>query len=202
MTLQNRVTPRGEIVAHPARGMMMGNRGGRLHDAARALGTRRWVSSAWICCAIAFRGRRRSVMGVGYTELFFLDEAVALAAGHRPCAECRRAAFAAFRDAWGEAHGPARAPAIDAALHRARVRRDRTQITTRMAMREAPDGAFVEVGGPALVLGRVLVPWQPAGYSAPIPRPQGEVEVLTPAPTLGALRAGYAPVLHASAEAG
>ena len=115
MTLQNRVTPRGEITAHPARGTMMGNRGGRLHDEARRLGARRWVSRAWICCVIAFRGRRRRVMGAGYTELFFLDEAVALAAGHRPCAECRCAAFDAFREAWGEAHGPVRAPGISTA---------------------------------------------------------------------------------------
>ena len=199
MTPQNRVTPRGEIVAHPARGTMMGNRGGRLHDADRRLGARRWASRAWICCEIAFRGRRRDVMGGGYTELFFLDEAVALAAGHRPCAECRRAAFAAFRDAFAEAHGPARAPAIDAALHPARVRRDRSQLTARVAMAEVPAGAFVMAGGPALVAGDAVLPWRPEGYGPPSPRPRGEVEVLTPVPTLGALRAGYAPRLHPSA---
>ena len=199
MTLRNRVTPRGEIVAHPARGTMMGNRGGRLHDDARRLGPRRWASRAWICCEVAFRGRRRTVMGAGYTELFFLDEAVALAAGHRPCAECRRAAFVAFRDAFARANGPARAPGIDAALHPARVRRDRSQVTARRAMAEVPDGAFVVAGGPALVRGDAILPWGPEGYGAPAPRPTGTVEVLTPEPTVGALRAGYAPRLHPSA---
>ena len=201
MTLPNRVTPRGEIVAQPARGTMMGNRGGRLHDERRRLGTRRWASKAWICCVLSFRGRSREVMGRGYTELFFLDEAVALAAGHRPCFECRHAAARAFRDAWAEAHGPAGATEIDAALHAARVRRGRSQVTVRIAMAEVPDGAFVEGrGGPALVLGDRLHPWRPEGYGDPLPRPDGKVEVLTPAPTLGALRAGYGPALHPSAR--
>ena len=200
MNLQNRVTPRGEIVAHPARGTMMGNRGGRLRDEGRRLGARRWASKAWICCVLSFRGRRREVMGPGYTELFFLDEAVALAAGHRPCFECRRAAAEAFAAAWAEAQGPAHVPEIDAALHAARLQRDRRLVTVRMAMPAVPDGAFVEADGPALVLGDALLPWRPEGYGGPLRRPEGVAEVLTPAPTIEALRAGYAPDLHPSAR--
>jgi hypothetical protein len=85
MSLQNRVTPFGEFIATLARGTMMGNRGGRLHGAQRQLGTRRWASKQWICCKLDFSDRHRTVWGDGYTELFFLDEVTAFAAGHRPC---------------------------------------------------------------------------------------------------------------------
>jgi len=118
VALQNRVTPFGEIVATPARGLSMGNRG-ILHDDRRRLGRRRWTHKAWICCVTEFRGRRRQVMAPGrYTELFFLDEAVALAAGHRPCFECRRAAANAFAACWG---GEPRAPDMDRVLHAERL---------------------------------------------------------------------------------
>src|SRR6185295_16764435 len=90
MPLQNRVSPFGELVVSHARGTLMGNRGGRLHDDKRRLTRRRWVSRQWICCVLEFKGRRRNVWGRYYTELFFLDEVTALAAGHRPCFECRR----------------------------------------------------------------------------------------------------------------
>ncbi|MEO1001299.1 MAG: hypothetical protein AAFW69_11970, partial [Pseudomonadota bacterium] len=101
MPLQNRVTPFGEIEADPARGLWLGNRGGRFHRDDRTLGRRRHASRAWIYCVLNFKGRRRAVMGPGYTELFFLDEPTALAAGHRPCFECQRARAIAFAEAWG-----------------------------------------------------------------------------------------------------
>src|SRR5438093_11433404 len=107
MPLPNRVTPLGELVAVASRGLFMGNRGGRIHRNDRTLGTRRWASRAWICCVTRFKGRHRAVWGHGYTELFFLDEPTALAAGHRPCFECRRRAALAFAASWAAArHAP------------------------------------------------------------------------------------------------
>jgi len=103
MPLQNRVTPFGDLVATPVRGTLMGNRGGRIHKDDRVLGPRRWASRQWICCVLAFRGRHRRVWGDGYTELFFLDEPTALAAGHRPCFECRRQDAIAFAACWRRA---------------------------------------------------------------------------------------------------
>ena len=90
MPLQNRVNPFGELCAFSARGLFMGNRGGRFHTDAKTLTARRWASRQWICCVLDFKGRRRDVWGRFYTELFFLDEPTAFAAGHRPCFECRR----------------------------------------------------------------------------------------------------------------
>src|SRR5262245_6485047 len=123
MPRQNRVTPWGEIVAMPERGTLMGNRG-LLHDAEGQI-MRPWRERRWIICLLDFKGRRRSVMSPGlYTELFFLDEATALAAGHRPCAECRRERFNAFRDAWLKGNGgaaPVTAPDIDRRLHEERL---------------------------------------------------------------------------------
>jgi len=202
--LQNRVLPTGDIVSDPARGTVMGNRGGRLHGPDRRLGPTRWRSKAWICCALSFRGRHRRIMSpASYTELFFLDEAVALAVGHRPCAECRHAAWGAFRAAWAEAHGgPARAGQIDAALHAARIGQDRRQIRHAAPMDALPDGAFVRHDGwPCLVRADALRPFSPGGYGPPLPRPPGTAQVLTPAPTVAALASGYAPALHPSADA-
>ena len=104
--LQNRVAPDGSLHAVPERGLLMGNRGGRLHRPDGTLGHARWRSRAWIACLTEFRGRHRAVWGESYSELFFLDEATALAAGHRPCFECRRAAARAFAEAWGHARPP------------------------------------------------------------------------------------------------
>src|SRR5271154_4927188 len=101
MPLQNRVSPHGELFASPARGSLFGNRGGRFHTDARTLTARRWASRQWICCVLDFKNRRRNVWGRFYTELFFLDEPTALAAGHRPCFECRRQDANVFREAWG-----------------------------------------------------------------------------------------------------
>ncbi|PWE32634.1 hypothetical protein DDZ14_09590 [Maritimibacter sp. 55A14] len=201
--LQNRVTPEGRIIAVAARGGLMGNRG-ILHDAAQRLGTARWRHRNWIACRLEFRGRHRAVMQPGrYTELFFLDEAVSLAAGHRPCAECRRADYERFRDAWQEAFGTRPgATEIDGALHIARVRRNRAQITHEADMGHLPEGTFIHwAGAPHLVLRDRLLPYAPEGYGAPAPRPaSGRVTVLTPRPCVAVLVAGYRPALHSSAE--
>lgn len=197
MPLQNRVLPTGEIVADPARGLFMGNRG-ILHDEAGRLGKARWRHPHWITCLTAFKGRRRVPMAPhAYTELFFLDEAVALAAGHRPCAECRRAAFAAYRAAVGLSG----AAAIDRALHAARIGPDRGQRRETAQAAALPDGAFVLIDGrPHLLRGPAALPFSPAGYGPARPRPAGPVAVLTPAPSLLALARGYVPLLHPSAQ--
>ena len=199
MPLQNRVTPTGEIVADPARGTMMGNRG-ILHDGDRRLGPARWMHKAWIACVLDFKGRHRTVMTPGrYTELFFLDEAVALAAGHRPCGECRRARYRVFMDLWAEVCrdlAPATPKEVDRALHAARIdpatRRQRTHAAQLAAL---PDGVYIGLDGAAmLVRGEALHPYAPAGYGRPQPRPtHGSVTVLTPAPIVRLLRAGYRP---------
>lgn len=198
MPLQNRVMPTSEISVDPARGLFMGNRG-ILHDDNSRIGTKRWQHPHWIICLTAFKGRRRPLMAPhAYTELFFLDEAVALAAGHRPCAECRRAAFDAFRGAIGLD----RAGDIDAALHPARVTRDRRQVRHSARAADLPDGTFIlSDGGAALLSGAVALPFTPAGYGPAWPRPEAAVTVLTPAPTVAALRNGYRPVLHPTATA-
>ena len=207
MPLQNRVTPMGDIVADLARGMLMGNRG-ILHDAGRQLGAARWRHRSWICCELSFKGRRRSVMAPRrYTELFFLDEATALAAGHRPCFECRRNAAQAFQTAWRRAFDAAdcSAPAMDRVLHRARVEpRTRRQIRFEATLDDLPDGVFVLLdeapSTPLLVLGDRLLRWRASGYVSWRPRPTAiRCRVLTPAPTVAVLRAGYAPTLHPSA---
>ncbi|MFL5386060.1 MAG: hypothetical protein ACJ8GN_26395 [Longimicrobiaceae bacterium] len=198
MPRQNRVTPRGELVAVDARGTFMGNRG-CLHDAAGRI-RRAWQLKRWIVCELEFKGRHRPVMQPGcYTELFFLDEATALAAGHRPCAECRRPAFRAFLAAWaaGGPGGLPSAPALDEVLHR-----ERTSPPWRAPLGTLPDGAFVALPGdprPFLVLGDALLAWTPGGYTDRRARPSATVEVLTPRSTVEALRAGYRPVLHSSA---
>jgi hypothetical protein len=194
--------PTGEIVADPGyRGGFMGNRG-ILHDGGQRLGTARWRHKAWVCCALSFKGRHRTVMQPGqYTELFFLDEAVALAAGHRPCAECRRAGYNRFRDAWAVAHGALpRAPGIDAVLHPARVTRTRAQVQHVAEAGTLPDGAFVLWNAvPCLIRHGQALPFGPTGYRAARGRPTGRMTVLTPAPTVAVLAAGYRPALHVSA---
>ena len=207
MPLQNRVTPGGEIIADPARGTLMGNRG-ILHDANGRLGAVRWRHPHWICCRLAFKDRRRPVMAPGrYTELFFLDEATALAAGHRPCYECRRADFLRFQAGWKHAFPDtdASAPVIDRALHRARVEpRTRRQIRFTAPLDGLPDGTFVilpdDPSPPLLVLGAQVFPWHPSGYAPPRPRLAAiKVLVLTPRPTVAVLRAGYTAAVHPSA---
>ena len=204
MTLQNRVTPLGDIVADPARGTLMGNRG-ILHDGERRLGRSRWKHKAWIACVLTFKGRRRPLMAPGrYTELFFLDEATSLAAGHRPCAECRRADFNAFRAAWAaaeESDNLPSAPEMDAALHVARIDCwSRDQIRHQRPAADLPDGVFVLVDGdPWLVWRRQLLRWTFGGYDRAAPLPAGALAVITPAPTVATIAAGYFPGVDASA---
>lgn len=204
MPRQNRVSPFGSIEATGARGLLTGNRG-ILHDAAGRLGTARWRHPHWIACRLDFKGVRRQVMAPGaWTELFFLDEAVALAAGHRPCAYCRREDFRRFAAAWRRAHDlaePAKAPDMDRALHRARVdprsRRQRSFVAPASGL---PDGSFISLAGEAwLVQGEARLRWTHAGYDRRAERPEALVEVLTPAPIVAVLRAGYRPMLHPSA---
>jgi hypothetical protein len=203
MTLQNRVTPLGELIATPERGLVYANRG-CLHDANGNI-RRRYAVKRWIACQLEFRGWQRPalLMPGRFTELFFLDEATALAAGHRPCALCRRADYNQLRAVWSEPH--AGADAIDAQLHAERI-------DARSGMRrlhealygELPDGSFVmRDDKPWLVLGHQLLAWSPGGYTTRIGRPaRGTATLITP-PSLVAMlrteRAPLVPLLHPSA---
>jgi hypothetical protein len=204
MPLQNRVTPSGDIIATPHRGMFTGNRG-IIHDpATKTLLTRRWACRAWLTCVCEFRNRRRDVMGGrSWTELFFLDEATALSAGHRPCFFCRRDDANRFRAAWEAGNGVKNilADEIDAVLHRERL----DGRTKRLHKLPAPverlaDGAMVALGSESyLVANGKLLRWSFDGYhSANVSA--GAAMLLTPPSTLRALDAGYRPVLHPSAE--
>jgi hypothetical protein len=202
--LQNRVFPDGGLAAVPERGLFMGNRGGRIHDpATRSLTGRRHSSRAWICCVLEFKGRREAVWGPGYTQLFFLDEVTALAAGHRPCFECRRRDAVAFAEAVSGAAGSAarlRAPELDRRLHAERLDGRSKRTHTRL-FAELPDGAMLAGGGGFLAVrgGRLLL-WSPGGYVGRERRPRGgEAHVLTPPTVLAALAGGYDPVWHPSA---
>jgi hypothetical protein len=203
MPLQNRVTPFGEIVAIPQRGLFTGNRG-IIHDPARrTLLGRRWTSKAWIVCLCAFKGVRREVMGGrSWTELFFLDEATALAAGHRPCFHCRREDAKAFRAAWARGNGgaPPRAAEMDAALHRERLDGRRKRLYPLPAPAATmPDGAMVASGEASyLVRGGRMLLWSAAGYRE-AGASLGNVRLLTPPSTVRALAAGYRAALHPTA---
>jgi hypothetical protein len=210
MPLQNRVTPTGEIIATPHRGLMLGNRGGCFHLPDQTLKSRRWATKQWIACVLEFKGRRRKLMQPNrYTELFFLDEATALAAGHRPCFECRRADAQHFAALWSKAHRLLEAPragAMDDILHPERVEPRGAKRTHTAAMAGLPDGAFVlhAAGGghkrAYLVDAYRLLAWSPAGYEKAISRPaQPLIEVLTPPSIVAVLSAGYRPMLHPSA---
>jgi hypothetical protein len=201
--LQNRVTPQGDIIATPHRGMFTGNRG-IIHDpATRTLLTRRWSSNAWLTCVCEFRGRRRKVMGGrSWTELFFLDEATAFAAGHRPCFFCRRDDANRFRAAWEEGNGVRGVLArdIDIVLHRERLDGRRKRLhALPMPLRQLPDGAMVQAGAEIYLIaqGSALL-WSPGGYSQAQNALAGAM-LLTPPSTLRAFGAGYRPVLHESA---
>jgi hypothetical protein len=199
--LQNRVTPLGDLVADPARGLVYGNRG-CLHDEHRRI-RRRFNGRRWIACRLEFRGWHRSpLMQPGrFTELFFLDEATAFAAGHRPCALCRRADYDRLTSIWSEIHPEQKgADAIDAQLHAERLSVHRTA-----PLHELPDGVFVlDAGKPCLVLGSHLLRWSPAGYVRHRPRPRrAQFQVITPPSLVSLLERdwhGLVPLLHPSAR--
>jgi hypothetical protein len=199
MPLQNRVDPFGSLFADPARGLLMGNRGGRLHDEHRKLGARRWTSKQWICCRLDFNNRHRDVWGDSYTELFFLDEVTALAAGHRPCFECRRKQAEQFAAQFSRGKPRARAAAMDAVLHAERLA-GKAKRSHRRAIDTLPDGAMIALGGGAFaVRGNCLLRWTPSGYGRARPRPRGtQVDVLTPPSILAVLSRGYQPLWHPS----
>jgi hypothetical protein len=199
MPLQNRVTPSGDIIATPHRGMFTGNRG-IIHDPATKTLTRRWASQAWLTCVCEFRGRRRQVMGGrSWTELFFLDEATAFAAGHRPCFYCRRDDANRFRAAWEQGNGVSTVLArdIDTVLHRERLDgRVKRLHPLPMPLQQLPDGAMVRAERESYLVmrGKALL-WSPSGYRKP-DRAIADASLLTPPSTLNAIIAGYRPVLH------
>jgi hypothetical protein len=204
MPLQNRVTPTGDIVADPHRGIFTGNRG-IIHDpATKTLLKKRWSSPAWITCVCEFRGWRRKVMGGrSWTELFFLDEATAFAAGHRPCFFCRRDDANRFRAAWQQGNGvtDVLAKEMDAVLHRERLERGKKRLhPLPVPVAELPDGAMVQAEAESLLIvqGRALL-WSMAGYRKAVNAIE-DAMLLTPPSTLRAISAGYRPVLHPSAS--
>ena len=203
MPLQNRVTPFAEIVALPGRGLMMGNRG-VLHDDAQRI-ARAWQTRRWIACVLEFRGRRRAVMTPHrYTELFFLDDAAALSAGHRPCAECRREDYRRFQSFWRASHGgTATADEMDARLHADRLA-GKAKRTYRAALASMPDGAYVAFEDAAwLVWGDELHRWSDSGYVERRARAvRSQVEILTPQSAIPILAAGYKIEVHPSIIAG
>jgi hypothetical protein len=216
MTLQNRVDPFGNIHAVPERGTFMGNRGGCMHTDDQKLTGRPWVNARWITCRLDYKGWHREVMQPRrYTELFFLDEATAFAAGHRPCMLCRREDARLFAKAWAEANQPGRPldsiDVLDRALHAERVdAAARRQRTTRAVLGGLPDGTLVTLdadpGAPLLVRDRVLWRWTFAGYGDPAAiagdRARAEVTLLTPPSVVEAFKAGYRPAAHPSCGAG
>lgn len=200
MPLQNRVTPFGDVVALEGRGLVIGNRG-ILHDENKRI-VRYSQVRRWIACRLEFRGRHRLIMRPrSWTELFFLDEATALAAGHRPCAECRYADYRHFRELWITCFGePVSADIMDRRLHPERLA-VRRKVTYRADVADLPDGTYVAIEGAGwLVLGDELLAWSDKGYTRRLPRPSsGDTEVLTPLSIVAILNAGYRPAIHPSA---
>ncbi len=205
MPFQNRVDPFGTIAAVADRGTMMGNRGGRIHRPDQTLSRRQWASKAWIICVTEFKNRQRPnmMMPNSYTELFFLDEATAMAAGHRPCYECRRADANRFADCWRQGHDISeivRAGMMDDRLHEERRVSCRTKIPLKTHAGRLPDGAMIVLDNkPWLVCRGGILEWSFAGYGKVRTIPDEPVEVLTPPSTLKTLVAGYTVALHPSA---
>jgi hypothetical protein len=209
MPHQNRVTPFGEIITTPARGAWTGNRG-CLHDAQGRI-RRAYKTTRWIICLLEFKGVRRQIMAPGlWTELFFLDEATALAAGHRPCAYCQRPRFELFRTLWAAANptlaaGPKpSAPQIDAVLHRERITASGQKITYLSKLELLPAGVLVtthEAQQTYLWWGGRLWPWSPAGYGNAAERAgDSMVQVLTPRSVASVLAHGYPVQVHPTAN--
>ena len=223
MPRQNRVTPHGELIAVPDRGMFWGNRGVLVDSQGRLARYSR--GQAWVICVLSFKGRRRQQWTPGrLTELYFLDEATALAAGHRPCGECRYRDYQAFKRTWAAAWpgaspgalpgaspgalpgaSPGALPGareIDARLHADRLARPGTRRTYRAPLAGLPSGTMAEIAGtPWLVHDGRLLAWTPGGYRAgPVEVADGPVTVITPRATVAVLAAGYQPVVHPSAD--
>jgi hypothetical protein len=200
MPLENRVDPFGELIATSARGLFMGNRGGRIHTDDQTLTNRRWASRQWICCVLDFKGRQRDVWGRYYTELFFLDEPTALVAGHRPCFECRRKDAEQFAGLFAGKGRRASAPAMDKVLHAERLD-GKAKRLHRVPFGELPNGAFVSIDGePYAVRGKRLLHWTAKRYDRSIGRRRGTADVLTPPSILRVLSRGYRPRWHPSAD--
>jgi len=199
--LQNRVTPDGDIVALEGRGLVLGNRG-ILHDDHRTI-VRPWQVRRWIACRLEWKGIRRTIMRPhSYTELFFLDEATAFAAGHRPCAECRNADYKRFKSLWQDCFGaPVSADNLDADIHAHRIH-NRRKVTFRVNIDVLPDGTFVALDSKLwLVFGDELLAWSDKGYDERRTRPARiEVDALTPRPIVAVIKAGYAPDVHPTAR--
>jgi len=208
--LRNRVTPLGEIIATPERGLFLGNRGS-IHTDSGHLRPRHWQVERWITCLLQFKGRRQQLFRPGYyTHLFFLDEATAFAAGHRPCAECRRSEFDAFLHLWERSNpraagstGKLRAPEVDHILHGERLTADGQKRTHPARLGDLPDGVIVALadGAPRLLWHGALRTWSPAAYTSERlkPDPLAEVSLLTPPSIANVFAAGYAPIVHPSA---
>ena len=203
MTLQNRVDPFGRFHAVSARGDLMGNRG-ILHDDQRNV-LKTHAHQNWVACALCYRGRKRQIMAPGkYTELFFLDEATALAVGHRPCATCRRDRYVAFTQAWEAVHGGAQdgrslPKTIDRMLHKARIARRGKNVTHEAESATLPDGTIVTDGVAALLIWEgQSFGWSFEGYTLNGPVSPGLVRVLTPEPLVAVLNHGYRPEPHVS----
>lgn len=203
MPFQNRVDPFGTLFASTARGSWMGNRG-ILHDVDKRV-LRTHAHQNWITCALSFNGRKREIMAEGaYTELFFLDEATSFAAGHRPCAECRRQRYNEFSAMWRQTHGDpeagrSRAQTIDRALHAHRIVRGGHKVTFRHLVSDLPDGTMVKNADSAVLLWRDRqFDWSPDGYRPRQTALTGSADVLTPAPIVDLFRAGFVPAAHAT----
>jgi hypothetical protein len=199
---RNRVTPFGDIIATPARGLVYGNRG-VLHDPDGRL-VRTWQVRRWLACRLEFRGRHREQMRPGhYTELYFLDEATALAAGHRPCSECRHVDYLRFRQAWMDTHAgrAVRADDMDRILHEERIDRAGAKLTHQARLGDLPDGAMISADDRAwLVHGDELMAWSASGYTDRRTRSGSEtVALLTPPSTVAVMRAGFPAAVHLSA---
>jgi hypothetical protein len=208
MTLQNRVTPFGELKAINSRGEFLGNRG-KLHDDEKRI-VRNWERKQWITCSLEYQGIRREVFSKGsYSELFFLDEATALSAGHRPCGDCRRERLKEFKLRWQQANSDPgdvasiKVEQIDNQLHEERTRRNLTKVTYTEKLSELPDGAFISIDGIALLKwNRKLFEWSATGYLERLDVLPDDlvVDVLTPKSVVGAIKAGYVPQVHHSAS--
>lgn len=194
---RNRVAPDGGLEAVSARGTLMGNRG-CLHDAAGRVVRQHTSYRGWVCCRLSFNGRHRKQRQPGrYTELFFLDEATALAAGHRPCGECRHAAHRAFRAALGGLL----VRELDARLHAERLPQGAARKVWTTRLGGLPDGVLVQANQDAWLLHRgALRKWSHDGYGPPVPAdPARQVALLTPPTMVLALQTGYSPILHITA---